>query len=154
MVALKITGNMFCTTLHFCLWPKEVVVPIVQGVNGEFSNTTGVLCHAVGTKHHRAVSCFRANISSASLEIPSIFRNPKVHHRIHKRPPPDPVLREINPFRVPPTPPPSYFLKICQNIILSFTSMFSKCSLSFMLPHHNPVHTSPLPILTISFFLI
>ena len=43
-----------------------------------------------------------ANSSLASLEIPSTFRNPKVDHRPHKRPPPDPVLSEINPFHVPP----------------------------------------------------
>ena len=31
--SIKITGNMFCKTPHLCLWPKEVVARIVDGVN-------------------------------------------------------------------------------------------------------------------------
>ena len=84
---------------------------------------------------------WEANRFSASQEIPCILWNPKVHYRIHKCPPPVPMLSRIVPFHAFT----SHFLKICFNISLPSTPGSSKWFLSLKFPHQNPVYTSTLP---------
>ena len=49
-----------------------------------------------------------ANWFVASQEIPPISPNPKVHYRIHKSPPPVPILSQFDPVHTPSPHPTSW----------------------------------------------
>jgi len=79
-------------------------------------------------------SPWEANWFAASQEIPRISRNPKVHYRTHKRPPPVCIVDQPNPVHVPT----SHLLEIHPNIIHPSTSGSPQWSPSLRLPINSP----------------
>jgi len=73
---------------------------------------------------------WETNWFAASQEIPRISRNPRVHYRIHKRPPPVPILGQPNPVHIPT----SHLLEIRPNIIHPSTPRSPHWSLSLRFP--------------------
>ena len=84
---------------------------------------------------------WEANWFAASQEIPRISRNPKVHYRTHKRPPPVYILGQPNPVHIPT----SHLLEIHPNIIHPSTPRSPQWSPSLRFPHQDPIHP---PLLT------
>ena len=95
-----------------------------------------------------------ANWFAASQEIPHISRNPKVHYRTHRRPPPVSILGQPNPVHKPT----SHLMEIHPNIIHPSTSRSPQWSLSLRFPHQDPIQPSTHPYAPhaqpISFFSI
>ena len=85
---------------------------------------------------------WEANWFAASQEIPRISRNPKVHYRIHKRPPTVPILGQPNPVHIPT----SHLLEIHPNIIHPSTPGSPQWSLSLRFPQQDPTHPLYSPI--------
>ena len=85
---------------------------------------------------------WEANWFGASQEIPHISRNPKVHYRTHKRPPPVPILSQPNPVHIPT----SHLLENHPNIIHPSTHRSPQWSPSLPFPHQDPIHPLSSPI--------
>jgi len=66
---------------------------------------------------------------------------PKIHYRVHKCPPPVPVVSNIDPVRTPT----SHSLKTHLNIMVPSSPGSPKWSLSLRYPRQNPEYVSPLP---------
>ena len=85
---------------------------------------------------------WEANWFAAIQEIPRISRNPKVHYRTHKRPPPVSILGQPNPVHIPT----SHLLEIIPNIIHPSTPRSPQWSLSLRIPHQDPTRPLSSPI--------
>ena len=83
-----------------------------------------------------------ANWFAASQEIPRNSRNPKVHYRTHKRPPPLSILGQLNPVPIPT----SHLLEIRPNIMHSSTPRCLQWSPSLRFPQQDPIHPLLSPI--------
>ena len=84
---------------------------------------------------------WEANWFAASQEIPRISRNPKVHYRTHKLPPPVSIPARPNPVNIPTY----HLLEIHPNIIHPFTPRSPQWSPSLLFPQQDPIHH---PLLT------
>jgi len=62
---------------------------------------------------------WEANWFAAGQEIPRISRNPKVHYRTHKRPPPVSILGQPNPVHI--------IKKILWYIIVHYLVIIKRC---------------------------
>ena len=82
-----------------------------------------------------------ANWFAVSQEFPRISRNPKVHYRTHKRPPPVPILGQPNPVHILT----SHFLEIHPSIHPS-TPRSLQWSLSLRFPQQDPINPLSSPI--------
>ena len=87
---------------------------------------------------------WEANWFAASQEIPRISRNPKVHYRNHKRPPPVPILGQPNPVHIPT----SHLQQMDPNIIHPSTPRSSEWSPSLRFPHQDRIQPLSSPIRT------
>ena len=85
---------------------------------------------------------WEANWFAASKEILRISRNPKVHYRTRKRPPPVSIIGQPNPVDIPT----SHLLEIHPNIIHPSTPMSPQWSPSLRFPHQDPIHHHSSPI--------
>ena len=74
-------------------------------------------------------------------KIPHILWNPKVHYRTHKRPPPVPVLGQLNPVHIPTSHP----LEFHANIIHPSSPRSPQWSLSLRFPHQDRIRPPPHP---------
>jgi len=83
-----------------------------------------------------------ANWFAATQEIPCISRNPKVHYRTHKRPPPVSILGQPNPVHIPT----SLLLEIHPNIIHPSTPRSPQWSLFLRFPYQDPIYPLSSPI--------
>jgi len=98
---------------------------LVSFVETKVSLPTYLLTYLLAYSREQSPS-WQTKRFSASQEIPLVLWNPKVHYRIHKCPPPVPILSQLDPVHTPIF----HVLKIHLNIILPSTRGSPKWSLS------------------------
>ena len=84
---------------------------------------------------------WEVNWFAANQEIPRISRNPKIHYRTHKRPPPVSILGQPNPVHIPT----SNLLEIHPNIIQPSTARSPQWSLPSGFPTKTLYTPPPQP---------
>ena len=137
-----INNVRFCdTTAHFkhC----EVRICILEGPEDDSIRTKTCYHNTIILTYSMLQSpSWEANWFAASKEIPCISRNPKVHYRTHKRPPPVSILGQPNPVHIPTY----HLLEIHPNIIHPSAPRSPQWSPSLRFPHQDPIHPLSSPI--------
>ena len=123
------SGGASCKPCHCVLRAKEIIIIIIIII----IILTYFMMHSPS---------WEAHWFAAIQEIPPISRNPKVHYRTHKRPPPVSILGQPNPVHIPT----SHLLEIHPNIIHLSTPRSPQWSPSRRFPHQDPIHPLSSPI--------
>ena len=137
-----------CYIIHLILINKVISIGIIRPViNVKIWNVNICVCVSLIKCKIRILTysmvqspSLEANWFAASQEIPHISRNPKVHYRTHKRPPPVSILDQPNPDRIPT----SHLLEFHPNIIHPSTPRSPQWSFSLRFPQQDPIHPLPL----------
>ena len=115
------------------LLTKTFILPYIFRQSLSFSRVNQYIkfiMYSISLTHSMVQSrSWEANWFAASQEIPRISRNPKVHYRTHKRPPPVSILGQPNPVHKPT----SHLLEIRPNIIHPSTPRSPQWSLYYVL---------------------
>ena len=128
-----VTGNrVLDVTIHMRLRHKTKISRH-QGIHDTINRV--VLTYLLTYSMVQSLS-WAANWFAASQEIPRISRNPKVHYRTHKRPPPVSILGQPNPVHIPT----SHLLEIHPNIIHPSTPRSPQWAPSLRFPNQDPIH--------------
>jgi hypothetical protein len=102
--------------------------------SGQTESGTGTVFFSESTLHHykdQFSNTFKGNNRCLQREPTPWRQNPQVHHRIHKSPPPAPILSQLDPLYNTL----ANLLKIHSDPILPSTPLSSKRSPSFRLFH-------------------
>jgi hypothetical protein len=105
-------------------------------VHIKMDNSSSDLCLTVCNSQSNSMEqdpSWESDSHSVNQEISPVLWNPKVHYHVHKNPPVDSILSQMNLVYIL-TP---YFFKINFNIILPSMSRFPKQSLLFMFSDYN-----------------
>jgi hypothetical protein len=102
-----------------------------------FPSLSFLSCHRFSLIN-RLTACNKAlllklTVAELVMELLVFYGTPKVHHRIHKSPPPVPILSQMNPIDIFTT----YCPRIHLNIILPFTPSSSNWCLPFRFSIQN-----------------
>ena len=150
--AVELPHRSLCSRLDVCWWfgatqtqPHQIANTTNREQNDRCGNSTaqsqapddGHITYLLTYLLHGAESFLSRWLLAASQEIPRISRNPKVHHRTHKRTPPVPILSQPNQVHMPT----SHLLEIHPNIIhpSTFRSPQWSLSLRFLCSLHTEI---------------
>jgi len=130
-----------CIYLYIYIWVIYMCYIYVQinNISHTCFKLNYLLTHSVVQSPSSETNWF-----AASQEIPRISRNPNVHYRTHKRPPPVSILGHPNPVHIPT----SHLLEIYPNIIHPSTPRSPQWSPSLRFLHQDPIQPLSSPIRT------